>query len=327
MKCKGKTIILVLYVDDLLLTGDHTNKIAWLATELEKKFDMTRLGLIRKYLGIEFTKTDRGLLLHQTSYAQSILTQFGMAECNPCKVPLPDGTKLRKETNTPLVSTHLYCRLVGKLMFLTNTRPDLALLVKLVSRFMQSPQQAHMNAVKSILRYLNGTASLGLCYEQADTVELLGFSDADWGGDLDQRKSTGGFLFSINGTPITWSSRKQSCVALSSTESEYRALVEATKEAIWIKDLLIELGFLEQNSTTIFCDNQSSIKISKNPIYHSKTKHFEIHLHFVRDMVKKKAVQIVYIPTGQQAADIFTKALGRIKFETCRDLLKLIPSQ
>jgi len=140
---------------------------------------------------------------------------------------------------------------------------------------------------------------------------------------LDERKSTGAFIFTINGTPITWSSKKQTCVALSSTESEYRALVEASKEAMWLKNLFWELGFLDQDPIRIGCDNQSTIRIAKNPTYHSKTKHFEIHLNFIRDIVSKQQIKILFTPTDKQPADILTKALGFTKFENCRKMLEL----
>jgi hypothetical protein len=191
--------------------------------------------------------------------------------------------------------------MIGKLVFLTHTRYDISYAINLVSRYMAHPQEAHLKAVKCILRYIEGTLDFGLFYSQSPDITFCGYSDADWGGDLDQRRSTGAFVFTVNGTPITWSSKKQTCVALSSCESKYRALVEASKEAIWIKNLYSELGFLTDASTTIYCDNQSSIKISKNPQYYSKTKHFEIHLHFVRDMVNKQQIRLyLYLRLNSQ---------------------------
>jgi hypothetical protein len=227
------------------------------------------------------------------------LQDFGLIDCNASKTPLPAGLKLQRDTQTPPVDKTLYQRMIGKLIFLTHTRYDISYAVNLVSRYMTHPQEAHLKAVKCILRYIKGTLDFGLFYPQSANLTFCGYSDADWGGDLDQRRSTGAFVFTVNGTPITWSSKKQTCVALSSCESEYRALVEASKEAIWIQNLYKELGFLIEKSAIIYCDNQSSIKISKNPQYHSKTKHFEIHLHFVRDMVNKKQIRVLFIPTNQ----------------------------
>jgi hypothetical protein len=248
-----------------------------------------------------------------------------MQDCKPTKIPLSPNHQLKKSTATPLVDPTLYRSMVGKLVFLTNTRPDIAFSVNLVSRYMDKPEEAHLQAVKSILRYIKGTTTLGLLYKKGGDFTLTGYTDADWGGDLDERKSTGAFIFTVGNTPISWSSRKQTCVSLSSTESEYRSLVETCKEAIWIQNLYTELGYNKGGAVTIHCDNMSTIKISKNPIYHSRTKHFEIHLHFVRDMVKRKRIQVLYLPTDEMPADTLTKALNRTKFENCRRLLNLKP--
>lgn len=210
-----------------------------------------------------------------------------MQDCNPTHTPLPAGFTTSAQTNTPDVDPTSYRSLIGKLSFLTTTRPDLIFAVDLLSRYNYAPQMAHLLAAKQILRYVRGTTSQGLFYPRSDTFTLIGYSDADWGGDLDQRKSTGAYIFTINNTPVTWNTKKQTCIALSSTESEFRSLVEATKEARWIQFLFQELGFDRKKPIQLMCDNQSAIKISKNPQFHSKTKNFEIHLNFVRDMVER----------------------------------------
>jgi hypothetical protein len=233
----GKLIILVLYVDDLFITGNDITFINKLKTQLHQKFEMTNLGPCNQYLGLEFEQTPQGLRLHQTSYAQSIVDDFGLTDCNPTRTPLPTGLKLRKDTKTPYVDRHLYQQMVGKLIFLTNTRYDIAFSVNLVARYMQAPQQAHLQAIQSIIRYIKGTTQTGLFYSRNATLQLTGYSDADWRGDLDERKSTGAFLFTIGSTPITWNTKKKTCVALFSTESEYRTLVEVAKEAVWIRNL------------------------------------------------------------------------------------------
>jgi hypothetical protein len=284
---------------------------------------MSYLGPLTRYLGLQFEQTPDGMVLHQTDFANSILETYGLAHCNSTKTPLPPGFTTRKDTRIETVDPKLFRSIIGKLMFLTNTRPDISFAVNLLSRYSSAPQQAHLRGVKQILRYIKGTSNLGLFYKRKSGLELTGYTDADWGGNLNQRKSTRAYLFTINGTPITWCTKKQTCVALSSTESEYRSLVEATKEAIWIKGLYSELGLRKKGPIHIFCDNQSAIKISKNPMYHSKTKHFEIHLNYVQDMVDNRKVAVDYTATDQQPADILTKALARIKFSRCRDLLNL----
>jgi hypothetical protein len=316
-------VVLILYVDDLLITGNHLTKITWLQEALQQRFRMSYLGLLTKYLGIEFTHTPTGLTLHQTEYATSIIEEHGLLECNPTKTPLPSGFTISKQTKTPLVDPTSYRSLIGKLMFLTTTRPDITFAVNLLSQFNEKPQMAHFKALKQILRYIKGTLSIGLTFSQTGKLSLTGHSDVDWGGDVDQRKSTGAYVFTVNDTPVTWSTKKQTCIVLSSTESEYRSLVEATKEAMWIRNLLKELGYVKKGSIVISCDNQSAIKISQNPMYHSKTKHFEIHLNYVRDMVDKKKIAVVYISNANQPADILTKSLGKIKFDRCKQLLRL----
>jgi hypothetical protein len=196
--------------------------------------------------------------------------------------------------------------MVEKLLFLTITRADIAYAVNLVSRYMENPQETHLKVVKSIIRYLVGTTSLGLFYRKWASLHLIGYSDADWGGDLDEQKSTHTFVNTVGDNPILWRSKKQTCLSLSSTESYYRALEKAAEEAIWIQGLFTKLGFYKQNTFTIYCDNQSAIKMSKIPIFHSKTKHFEIHLHFIRVMVNKKKIQVLYISTDRHPADIMT---------------------
>jgi hypothetical protein len=164
---------------------------------------------------------------------------------------------------------------------------------------------------------------MGLLYKKGEASTLTGFSDADWAGCIDDKRSTGAYLFKLGSTPITWCSRKQPTVALSSTESEYRALMEATKESMWLRRILKELGFRQQQATIIYCDNQGSIKLTKNPLFHTRTKHFEVHFHFTREKVLAGTISVQFVPTNQQAADILTKSLGRIKFVGCRKLLGL----
>jgi hypothetical protein len=284
---------------------------------------MTDLGRISTYLGIEFEFTTTGLRLHQTKFAQSILDDFGMTEANSTLIPLPDGLKLWTDMEAALVDPVTYQSLVGKLIFLTHTRPDLAYSINLVSRFMHSPQLPHLQAVKSILRHIKAIVSMGLLYKKGEASTLTGFSDADWAGCIDDKRSTGAYLFKLGSTPITWCSRKQPTVVPSSTKSEYRALMKATKESMWLRRILKELGFRQQQTTIIYCDNQGSIKLTKNPLFHARTKHFEVHFHFTREKVLACTISVQFVPTNQQAADILTKSLGRIKFAGCRKLLGL----
>lgn len=319
----------MLYVDDMFITGNDTAKIRWITQQLCGCFEMSDLGPVQKFLGLEFLYADNGIYVHQATYAEEILRDFGMDSCSPSHVPLHEGTKLQTNMDSPSVAPTPYSRLTGKLNFYVNSRPDLPFAINTVSRFMQAPQESHEQAARGILRYIRKTAQLGLFYAatpSSDTPLLLtGYSDADWASDVETRRSTGGYLFTLNHTPITWSSKRQASVATSSTESEYRALMEAAKEADWLKNLLLELQLINDVPTTIFVENQSTIRLVRNPVFHQRIKHFELHYHYSREQWKAGTIDVSYLPTTEMPADILTKVLGRTKFELCRSRLKLLP--
>ena len=236
-------------------------------------------------LDVQFERDSCGLRMHQTQYALSILHQFQMEQCAPCHTPLPEGMVLSKYTSMPLVDATLYRMLVGKLLFLTKTRPDLAYVVSVVSRFMQNPQETHLQAAKHILRYLRRYRYLALFFEHGEENHLQGYTDADYSQDTDDRISVGAYIYFFGNSPISWNSKKQSSTSRSSCESEYRALAQCSCEAIWIRRLLQELKLLDDKPTILYCDNQSSIKLSYNPLFHDKSRHFEIDYHFTPQKV------------------------------------------
>ena len=317
------TIALLVYVDDILLTGSNTRLLTQLKGHLHQSFRTHDLGPIQRYLGVQFERTPTGLRMHQTEYAQSILQQFGMEHCNPTQTPLPEGLLLSKNSATAPVDATLYRMLVGKLLFLTKTRPDISHAVSMVSRFMQDPQESHLQAAKHILRYVRHCPDLGLFYQQGEENCLRGFTDADYGQDIDDRISVGAYIFFLGNSPISWNSKKQSSTSRSSCESEYRALAQCSCEAVWLRRLLQELRILDDKPTNIYCDNQSSIKLSYNPVFHERSKHFEIDFHFTRQKVEENVIKVEFIPSHEQPADILTKSLGRIKFNNCRSKLHL----
>lgn len=211
------------------------------------------------------------------------------------------------------------------MIFLTHTRPDISFAVSIVSRFMCSPQEPHLQAVKHIYRYLKGTTNFALLYKRGEEDNICGFTDADWAGDVHDRKSTTGFVFFLGSTPITWNSKKQPTVALSSTEAEYMAITEGAKEVVWLRRLFGELKLQDLTCpTTIHGDNQGSLNLAHNPVYHGRTKHIEVRHHFIREKILSREINLEYVPTGEQLADIFTKALGRIAFERIRGKLGLV---
>ena len=313
----------MVYVDDILLTGSNSHLIAQLKHHLHRIFNTKDLGPIRRYLGVQFDRSPEGLHMHQREYALSILRHFSMEDCSPSHTPLLEGIILSKESGTPPVDATLYRMLVGKLLFLTKTRPDLTHAVSVVSRFMQKPQEAHLQAAKHILRYVRRHPALGLFFKQGEENHLCGYTDVDYGQDIDDRISVGAYIFYLGNSPISWNSKKQSSTSRSSCESEYRALAQCSCEAVWIRRLLEELRFLDEKPTYLYCDNQSSIKLSYNPVFHERSKHFEIDYHFTRKKVEDNTIKVEFISSQEQPADILTKPMGKIKFENCRNKLHL----
>ena len=246
-----------------------------------------------------------------------------METCNPASTPLPEGLLLSKTTDTPPVDATLYRMLVGKLLFLTKTRPDISHAVSVVSRFMQEPHESHLQVAKHILRYVRRFPDLGLLFQQGEENCLKGYTDADYGQDIDDRISVGAYIFFLGNSPISWNSKKQSSTSRSSCESEYRALAQCSCEAVWLRRLLSELRILDDKPTHIYCDNQSNIKLSYNPVFHERSKHFEVDYHFTRQKVESNVIKVDFISSQMQPADILTKALGRIKFDNCRSKLHL----
>jgi len=235
-----------------------------------------------------------------------------MSDCKPIGTPLSTSEKLSIHEGSPLGEKDItqYRSIVGALQYLTLTRPDIAFSVNKVCQFLHAPTTLHWAAVKRILRYIKQCTNLGLHIHRSDSTLVSAFSDADWAGSVDDRKSTGGFAVFLGSNLVSWSARKQPTVSRSSTESEYKALANATAELIWVQILLTEIGIKSPRAAKLWCDNLGAKYLSANPIFHARTKHIEVDYHFVRDQVSKKLLDIEYVPTGDQVADGFTKPLS-----------------
>ncbi|CAM6106257.1 unnamed protein product [Calypogeia fissa] len=332
----GLMVIILIFVDDLLITGSSAKLIEFIKIGLKQKYEMKDLGPARRYLGVDIIKFHDSILLHQQHYAQQLVLDYGMENCRSPLVPLPEGLILESETNTPDIDHHSYCQLVGRLIFLTNTRPDLSFALGLVSRFMHQPQQAHYDASMHIVRYISGTTGLGIFYTANVTPQLEGFTDADWGTSCpDTRRSTGGYLFKLSNGPISWSSKRQPTVSRSTTEAEYKSLSDGAQEGVFLKRELHDTqnsnALLQFNNSEInddlanahlpsvedlhlHCNNISAIKLSRNPVFHARTKHLEIHHHFVHERVLEGELKLKFVPPDQQLADLLTKNLSPKKF-------------
>ncbi|WVZ54857.1 hypothetical protein U9M48_005601 [Paspalum notatum var. saurae] len=286
---------------------------------------MSDLGLLHYYLGMEVVQTKAGITLSQGAYAQKILKMAGMADCNASLTPMENRLKLSKLSTEPPVDATEYRRIVGALRYLVNSRPDLAYAVGYVSRFMEKPTDEHLLAVKRNLRYIAGTIHYGCFYRrEEEEPALVGYSDSDHGADLDGRKSTTGVLFFLGSNIITWQSQKQKVVALSSCEAEYIAAATASCQGVWLARLLAELKGGEAGTFKLNIDNQSAIELSKNPVFHDRSKHIDVKFHYIRECIEEDRVKVEPIDTKLQLADILTKALGRDQFLKLRTKLGLV---
>ena len=263
----------------------------------------------------------------QPAYTESLLQKFEMDMARSVATPVDTGTKLLKTVdNDECIDQRQYQSAIGSLLYLSvATRPDIAFAVSNAAKFSAQPGKQHWTAVKRIMRYLRGTTNLGLIFTPQVSAECIGYSDADWGGDLEDRKSTSGYLFQISGAAVSWRSKKQTCVALSTAEAEYVALAGAAQEAMWMRQLTAELEIdAPAEAITIFEDNQSAICMTKNPQFHGRSKHISIKYHFIRDHVNDGVVKLQYCPTGDMVADMLTKGLPKDQFIELRQMAGIV---
>ena len=251
--------------------------------------------------------------------ANDLLSKFNMTSATPKSTPLSTGLTLTKHDGDQLDSAtqSSYAELVGSLMYLsTCTRPDLSQAVGALARYMSAPTSQHWQAAKGVLRYLKGTSDLGITFG-GPNKDLIGYCDSDFAGDKDSRRSTTGFVFTFNNGAISWSSKLQATVAASTTEAEYMAAASATKEALWLRELMSTFNINMNSPVEIFCDNQAALSLIKNPIMSQRSKHIDVIYHFTRERVTRKEVQFAYCPTSSMIADCLTKAVPEQKLTTC----------
>ena len=325
----GETFIIGVYVDDVILAGKDCKQMEEIKRKLAEKFDIKDLGELKYFLGVNIKVNNGSVWIGQPLYVEKLLKKYGMENAKAIRTPVDIGNKLVKaDTNSEMIDPVLYQSAVGSLLYLsTKTRPDIAYAVNSVARFSSQPTKQHWVAIKRIFRYLKGTTRLGLLYKKDDSKSVIGFSDADWGGDIEDSKSTSGYCFEVGGTIVSWRSNKQSCVALSTAEAEYIALSSTAQEAIWLNELWKDFNREPSKPTVIFEDNQAAIKLARNPQYHGKTKHISIKYHFIRDQVSRNVIELKYCSTEQMKADIFTKGLNTTKFTKLRDMLGMSVSE
>jgi histone deacetylase 1/2 len=326
---KGHCTYVLIYVDDILVTGSSPNLIQDVISKLNSHFALKQLGPVDYFLGIEVHNLPTGaLLLNQAKYIHDLLCKAKMENCKPIGSPMMSSCKLSKVGSDTMPDPTLYRSTVGALQYATLTRPDIAFSVNKVCQFMSQPLDSHWKAVKRILRYLKGTMHHGLLLNPATTgppFSLHAYSDADWGSDQDDRRSTSGSCIYFGPNLVSWGSKKQPLVARSSTEAEYRSMANATTELIWIQSLLQELQ-VPYHVPTLLCDNLSAVSLAHNPVLHARTKHIELDIHFVREKVLSKQLTVLHVPAADQLADSLTKPVSLSSFDSIRTKLKVISS-
>ncbi|CAH9137282.1 unnamed protein product [Cuscuta epithymum] len=312
----GATAYLLLYVDDIVLTASSPTLLRTLISQLGAEFSIKDLGLLTFFLGIAVTRRPGCLLLSQQKYATEIIHRAGMSSCKPTCTPVDTSSKLSADDGPPVADPTLYRSLAGALQYLTFTRPDISYAVQQVCLHMHDPRVPHFDALK-------GTLDYDLHLRPTTTAGLVAYSDADWGGCPDTRRSTSGYCVFMGDNLISWSSKRQTTISRSSAEAEYRGVANVVAELCWLRNLLLELRHPISKASLVYCDNVSAIYMSQNPVQHQRTKHIEMDIHFVRERVALGHVRVLHVPSRFQYADIFTKGLPRVLFEEFRSSLNV----
>lgn len=310
-----KTFLLV-YVDDILITGDDAQGIQNLKLLLNQSFQMKDLGPLTYFLGLEVSHSPDGYMVTQHKYTKDLIALAGLTDNKHVDTPLEINVKYSKDDSDDLHDPTLYRQLVGSLIYLTITRPDISYSVQVVSQFVAAPKKIHLTAVHRIIRYIRGTRHRGLFFPSSSSLHLHAFADADWAGCPDTRRSTTGWCMFLGNSLISWKCKKQPTVSKSSTEAEYRAMSSACSEILWLRRLLTELDHPCPGPTPLYADNISAIRIASNPVYHERTKHIEVDCHFIRELFQNGLILLPHVASNMQLADIFTKSLtkGRHQF-------------
>ncbi|CAL8999399.1 unnamed protein product [Prunus brigantina] len=315
--CKnGKSFMaLLIYVDDILITGNNVAAINSLKQFLHTRFRIKDLGDLKYFFGIEVSRSKQGICISQRKYTLEILKDAGILGARPVSFPMEQNIKLSNEGEI-LKDPAKYRRLVGRLIYLTITRPDITSAVHVLSMFMHEPRIPHMDAAVRILRYLKYTPGQGILFPTQDDLKLKAFCDSDWAGCPTTRRSTTGYCVFLGNSLISWRTKRQKTVSLSSAEAEYRAMASTCCELSWLRCLLQDLQLTHSEPVTLHCDNQATLHIADNPVFHERTRHIEMDCHFIRDKIQDGSIVTKHVSSSQQVADILTKPLGKEGFST-----------
>ncbi|KAK6123422.1 hypothetical protein DH2020_042845 [Rehmannia glutinosa] len=319
---KGQDCLLVqIYVDDIIFGATNESLCKKFSKLMQGEFEMSMMGELNFFLGLQIKQCQEGIYISQSKYTKELLKKFGIKEGRTVSIPMATNVKIDKDEKGKSVDESKYRGMIGILLYLTASRPDILHVVCLCARFQSNPKESHMSAVKRIFRYLKGTIQYGLFYPKNEIFFLKGYSDSDYAGNIDDRKSTSGSCQFLGDCLVSWFSKKQNCVFLST--AEYISAAFCCTQLLWIKQTLADYKCSFEN-VPIFCDNISAINIAQNPVHHNRTKHIEIRHHFLRDCVSKRKIEISFVPSQDQLADIFTKPLSSETFASIRARLGIM---
>ncbi|CAL8138375.1 unnamed protein product [Prunus armeniaca] len=319
---KKDVLIAQVYVDDIVVGSTSDLHVQDFIHVMTSEFEMSLVGELNYFLGLQIKQSHDGIFVSQSKYAKNLVTKFGLEGAKSARTPMSTSAKIHRDLHGKSVDQTLYRSMIGSLLYLTASRPDISFSVGVCARFQSDPKESHLFAVKRIIKYVSGTSEFGLWYTYDTCVNLVGYSDADWAGCSDDRKSTSGGVFYVGNNLVAWHSKKQNSVSLSTAEAEYVVAGSCCTQLLWMRQMLEDYG-LAQSCFLIYCDNMSAIDISKNPVQHSRTKHIDIRHHFIRDLVEDKILTLEFVPSEKQLADILTKALDFQKHGTLRQSIGL----
>ncbi|GJT06617.1 retrovirus-related pol polyprotein from transposon TNT 1-94 [Tanacetum coccineum] len=315
IKKKGKHIMLIqIYVDDIIFGSTNPKYCMKFSDLMVKRFEMSMMGEMKFFLGLQVNQFSNGIFINQSKYILDILKRFGMENCDTVPTPMVEQAKLKLDLVGKPVDHTDYRSMIGSLMYLTSSRPDIMFATCMCARYQANPNEHHVSAVKRIFRYLKGTINLGLWYPKDSGFDLTAYSDADHAGCHLDRKSTSGSVQFLGDKLVCWSSKKQNCVSISTAESEYVAVSGCCAQVLWMRTQLTDYGFFF-DKVPIYCDSKSAIAISCNPVQHTRTKHIDVRYHFIKDHVEKGTIELYFVGTEFQLADLFTKSLPEARFK------------
>ncbi|KAJ9562631.1 hypothetical protein OSB04_007791 [Centaurea solstitialis] len=314
MKEGEHIVVIQIYVDDIIFGSTSRELCKKFENVMTEEFKMSMMGEINFFLGLQVRQFSDGIFINQSKYIFDLLKKYDMSGCHSIGTPMATGNSIGPDHEGKDVDLRNYRSMVGSLMYLTASRPDIMFATCVCARYQAKPKESHLAAVKRIFRYLKGTPYYGIWYPKGLGFELQAYTDADYGGCNMDRKSTSGHLQFLGNKLVSWASKKQQCVSTSTAESEYVAAASCCSQVLWMQSQLRDYG-LEYKKIPIYCDSKSAIAISANPVQHSKTKHIDIRYHFLKDNVEKENIELYFVNTEYQLADLFTKALDEKRFK------------